>query len=221
MFLSRILLDPQGRTARFTLASPQRVHAAILGAFQGADIETPAGRVLWRTDRATDGVMLYIASPNRPSLQVLGENFGVAGASLAAAATADYGPFLASIEQGQAFRFRLTANPTHVATVNGAKKRLAHETAAHQLNWLLERGPVAGFGIPDVDGERAAKVTRRERVEFRRQGARVTLGRVGYDGVLTVSDPEALRRTLTHGLGKAKGYGCGLLTLAPVAVDQG
>ncbi|MGO4759027.1 type I-E CRISPR-associated protein Cas6/Cse3/CasE, partial [Streptomyces sp. 2MCAF27] len=44
----------------------------------------------------------------------------------------------------------------------------------------------------------------------------VTLTAVTFDGRLRVTDPDALRRTLTSGLGKAKAYGCGLMTLAPV-----
>jgi CRISPR system Cascade subunit CasE len=35
-----------------------------------------------------------------------------------------------------------------------------------------------------------------------------------YDGLLDVTDPDALRRTLTGGIGHGKAYGCGLLTLA-------
>jgi len=42
----------------------------------------------------------------------------------------------------------------------------------------------------------------------------VRLTSVTYDGRLRVTDPDALRRTLTGGLGKAKAYGCGLMTLA-------
>ncbi|MGV9311831.1 type I-E CRISPR-associated protein Cas6/Cse3/CasE [Streptomyces sp. NPDC003691] len=37
-----------------------------------------------------------------------------------------------------------------------------------------------------------------------------------FDGRLEITDLAAFRRTLTHGLGKAKAYGCGLMTLAPV-----
>lgn len=44
----------------------------------------------------------------------------------------------------------------------------------------------------------------------------VKLVRVTYDGRLRVTDPDALRRTLTSGVGKAKAYGCGLMTLAPL-----
>ncbi len=43
---------------------------------------------------------------------------------------------------------------------------------------------------------------------------KVPLVTVTFDGRLEVTDPVALRRTLTMGLGKAKAYGCGLMTLA-------
>jgi CRISPR system Cascade subunit CasE len=43
----------------------------------------------------------------------------------------------------------------------------------------------------------------------------VSLVTVTFDGHLEVTDPERLRRTLVQGLGKAKAYGCGLMTLAP------
>ncbi|MGW2653040.1 type I-E CRISPR-associated protein Cas6/Cse3/CasE [Streptomyces sp. NPDC001478] len=40
--------------------------------------------------------------------------------------------------------------------------------------------------------------------------------RATFDGRLRITDLVAFRRTLTHGLGKSKAYGCGLMTLAPV-----
>ncbi|WP_337661692.1 type I-E CRISPR-associated protein Cas6/Cse3/CasE [Actinoalloteichus sp. AHMU CJ021] len=51
---------------------------------------------------------------------------------------------------------------------------------------------------------------------FARQGTTVTLTLATYEGRLRVADPGVFRRTLTHGVGSAKGYGCGLLTLARV-----
>ncbi len=56
---------------------------------------------------------------------------------------------------------------------------------------------------------------------FRKRGEKdtrthqVKLTRVTFDGRLRVLDPAVFRRTLTSGLGKAKAYGCGLMTLAP------
>jgi CRISPR system Cascade subunit CasE len=35
-----------------------------------------------------------------------------------------------------------------------------------------------------------------------------------FAGHLAVSDPDALRRSLVVGIGHARAYGCGLLTLA-------
>ena len=42
----------------------------------------------------------------------------------------------------------------------------------------------------------------------------MTLGVATFEGVLEVTDPDALRRALTHGIGRGKAYGCGLMTLA-------
>lgn len=38
---------------------------------------------------------------------------------------------------------------------------------------------------------------------------------VRYDGHLVITDPEAFQRALLTGIGRAKAYGCGLLSLAP------
>lgn len=50
-----------------------------------------------------------------------------------------------------------------------------------------------------------------------RQGKPVTVVTVTFDGRLEITDPDAMRRTLTQGIGRARAYGCGLLTLAPLA----
>ncbi len=55
----------------------------------------------------------------------------------------------------------------------------------------------------------------RKRGEKAPRTHQVKLTRVTFDGRLRVLDPAAFRRTLTSGLGKAKAYGCGLMTLAP------
>ena len=44
----------------------------------------------------------------------------------------------------------------------------------------------------------------------------ITLATVQYDGMLEVTDIDALRHALINGIGHGKGFGCGLLTLAVV-----
>jgi CRISPR system Cascade subunit CasE len=41
----------------------------------------------------------------------------------------------------------------------------------------------------------------------------VTLRTATFEGILTISDLERFRRTLLSGIGRAKAYGCGLLTI--------
>jgi CRISPR system Cascade subunit CasE len=89
----------------------------------------------------------------------------------------------------------------------------------HQLEWLVERSADWGFDIGAQGGLLTADVVSRRDLSFERRsdGDRrlVTLTTATYEGTLTVSDPGLLRRAMGHGLGRAKGYGCGLLTLAP------
>jgi CRISPR system Cascade subunit CasE len=113
-------------------------------------------------------------------------------------------------------------------------KRAAHRTPQHQMRWLLERQERGGFEVVQKPAERQLLehgdehelIVRDQRpLQFRRApgtaagtGGRgeVQFTSVTFDGRLRVSNPDVFRRTLTHGLGKSKAYGCGLMTLAPV-----
>ncbi len=74
-----------------------------------------------------------------------------------------------------------------------------------------------GSGSP-TPGDHATptfQVIERSTRTFRRDSATVTLGGVAtYTGVLQVTDPQLLQQALTAGVGRAKAYGCGLMTLA-------
>ncbi|KIE28686.1 CRISPR-associated protein Cse3 [Streptomyces sp. MUSC 125] len=124
-------------------------------------------------------------------------------------------------------------------------KRAAHVTPRHQIGWLLKhqeragftvlRRPVEGssatadmdyevivhdrapmrFGKPSGGGAVAARAGRGQKGRAT-AAPDVRFTRVTFDGRLEITDLTAFRRTLTHGLGKAKAYGCGLMTLAPV-----
>ncbi|MGW3294562.1 type I-E CRISPR-associated protein Cas6/Cse3/CasE [Streptomyces xiamenensis] len=155
-----------------------------------------------------------------------------------------YIPFLNRLSPGGVWGFRLTANPVHhIRRKDGEQtKRTAHVTAVHQTRWLLDRQEASGFEIlekpaaerllPDGQTHRghphhgdrhqvtvrdlralAFSKSREDRAARRPQVKVVT---ATYDGRLRITDPDALRRVLTQGIGKAKAYGCGLMTLAPV-----
>lgn len=90
---------------------------------------------------------------------------------------------------------------------------MAHVTATQQLAWLLDRADRIGVSL-GTDENPSAQVVGREVRRFRRRGSTVTLGTATYAGQLTVTSADALRSALTGGIGRAKAYGCGLMTLA-------
>ena len=233
MFLTKIDLDPARRLARKYLGSPQVMHAVVLRATGGDDGDGP-GRVLWRADRGPATTTLYLLSPSEPDCtQIVAE----AGAAGTRSLTLDYSPFLATLDAGQVWAFRLTANPSYSAPrgpeVRG--KRYGHVTVEQQRRWLIERTPRYGFELVPVSGaavsgadadaiaaSASVVVVRRERPVFRRRNPdrdrrdRVTINRTVYEGVARVTDPDALRHALVAGIGRSKAYGCGLMTLARV-----
>ncbi len=210
MILTRTYLNARRQGARKLLGNPQAMHAAILSGFPpGLD----PGRALWRVD-AHEPLCpaLYVVSEHRPDLTHLEEQGGWPTHSLTE--SADYDAFLGKLKAGQVWSFRLTANPTHRAAIGNASKIVAHVTVRQQRGWLLDRADQIGVSFGDAE-QSSADVVGREVRRFSRRGAPVTLGTATYAGALTVVDPEALRVALTTGIGRAKAYGCGLLTLAP------
>jgi CRISPR system Cascade subunit CasE len=232
MYLTRFRVNTARREGRELLGSPHRMHAAVNMSFPDLLARDGAGpRVLWRVDRnSASDVTLFVVSPRRPDMTHLVEQAGWPAATDSPGwQTYDYGSFLDQLTKGSTWSFRLTANPVHSIrrTPEEPTKRTAHVTSRHQTTWLLDRQENAGFAVAEKQpesrllehGDELQLVVRDKRdLRFAKAAERrtVSLTTVTYDGRLTVTDPAVLRRTLVQGLGKAKAYGCGLMTLAPV-----
>jgi CRISPR system Cascade subunit CasE len=222
--LSRVRLNPARRAGRGVLGSRQAMHAAVLACFPGRLADRTPERLLWRLDPGEGEVLLYVVSPEQPDFTHLIEQAG--WPTLPTWETREYTPLLDRLAEGQTWRFRLTANPTRSRPPkdHARSQRFGHVTVAQQQSWLVDRARRAGFELPPVlgpDGEKRAEygLTVRDRVvdRFKRGDRTVTVSRATFEGLLVVVDPAALRATLTGGLGPAKAYGCGLLTLAPAS----
>jgi len=229
MFLSRVRLNPARRSARPVLASPHVLHAAVLAAFPDPS-PRDTGRVLWRLDTTPTAATVYVVSPERPDFTHLVEQAGWPSLPESWEAR-PYSPLLDGLVVGHRYRFRLTANPVRSTRPSDAErgergKVFGHVTSAQQEDWLLSRASRLGFTIAetatghDLEGNSTVPlphfaVTHSESLSFSRRETRVTLRVATYDGLLEVTDPDAFRHALTHGIGRAKGYGCGLLTIAP------
>lgn len=226
MYISRVEMAVRSLSAARLLGSPYRLHAAIEGSF-GSDAVRACdeGRILWRVDDAPggDAVWIYIVSPERPDLTVISRQ--VEDGQVIGCETKPYDHVIFGVKEGQVWQFRLKANPVRrVLRDRGRRPNpevvgtlQAHVTEEQQQGWLLERSEGHGFRVCSDDaGRRSLRVSRKAREEFRRDSRVVTIATAQFDGVLEVTDAAAFARALGHGIGRAKGFGCGLITIAPV-----
>jgi len=197
------------------LASPQKLHATVESSFPPDLSENR--RSLWRIDRLGNDMYLLVLSNGKPDFSHIVEQFGWPGAEQKWE-TKNYSHLFERIEAGQRWQFRLRANPVHSVKQAGglqaqepAKrgKVYAHVTVRQQEQWLLERAAKYGFKLQ----EGSFRVVQRELRRFWRDHKPVTLGIATFEGTLEVSDVTLFLRTLACGIGRAKAYGCGLLTI--------
>lgn len=217
-FISHIDLNPRRRDARKLLGSPNAMHAAVEASFP--PIADATGRVLWRLDRSEVRSQLYVVSPRKPDFTHIIEQAGWPS-SEQNWLTKDYLPLLNSLSEGQVWEYRLTANPVHQSRKEGdGGKRFGHVTVDQQTAWLRDREKRLGFRmLRDREEQLLSAVIRRERSQFYRRsangtGSKVTISRVTFQGMLEIIDPDVFRQSMTRGIGHAKAYGCGLITLA-------
>jgi CRISPR system Cascade subunit CasE len=114
---------------------------------------------------------------------------------------------------GQMLAFRLRANPTVKRRFNKVDhKRVGIYGEEKQIEWLQRKGEPAGFRLV------SARTSRQEDIQrtISRKGKKhkLKLAAVQFDGLVQVTDPDRLRQTVRQGIGSAKGFGFGLLSLA-------
>ena len=79
------------------------------------------------------------------------------------------------------------------------------------LEWLEKRQEKLGFTFLRTN----VLVEGYHRIQFRKKGGQkpIQFGVIDFSGILTVSDEEKFRNTLYKGVGKGRGFGCGLLLI--------
>jgi CRISPR system Cascade subunit CasE len=215
MYLTHFPINPRRQGAMKLVNSPQAMHAAVLAGFLDAS-PTEEGRVLWRRDTSAHAVSLLISSPRRPDLTHLVEQAG--WPTTETWTTRSLHSVLSTLATGQRWRFRLSANPTKAGPApEGGRGGVIPLRSVHdQEAWLLAQAARSGFRIPTNSIEALElAVSDRQTLRFQRGNQTVTLETARFDGILTVTDPQLFAKALGHGIGRAKGYGCGMLSIAP------
>lgn len=214
-YLSKVPINRARRGAHKLLGSPQAMHASVMTSFPPA-AHDGIDRILWRVDENGPETYLIVVSPHRPDFMSLIEQAGWPMSDQEPWVTRDYRQLLNRVVDGSLWRFRLQGNP--VRSPKSIGKPVPHVTPDQQRDWLVSRVERNGFSIPSHVGgdgppEPQVVVSNRRTRKFRRGDATVTIATAQFDGLLVVRDAEAFRRCLVAGIGRAKGYGCGLLTI--------
>ena len=216
MHLSRLMLNPGHRQVQRELADAYQRHRTIMSAFPAQLPEDE--RVLHRLEvhPRTGAVTLLVQSIHAPDWR------GLMQKPRYLLEPPQIKTFTPRFRAGQVLRFRLQANPTIKLKREGRKQgnRVPLKREEEQLAWLTRKGQNHGFQLLTApDGLPLVRVARlgeqRGRIHRQDQRHRLTLYVVQFDGVLRVTDPERFSRAVIQGVGPAKSFGCGLLSLAP------
>lgn len=201
MYLSKILI--RGTACR----NPYEIH-----------------RVLWKlfpeNADATRDFLFRVERLNREHAEVLMQSGRQPVLSTHAAQILASKEYPLSLQTGQRLRFRLVANP--VKTIYDEQGRTRYDgkpkkcrvpliREEEQRDWLLRKfQSAASHDVLNIDTSLPL------RFKKRRENRVGKIQPVIFQGILRVNDTTAVMNLIKKGIGPAKAFGCGLLSLARI-----
>jgi len=214
MYLSRLQLNSHSRQMwRSVIDRPYKLHQLVMRGFPDG-VTREGAHVLHRLEIEADNAILLVQSDIEPDWGSITPDF------LLPASPFDPIPNPAiremnglDLPHGRTLQFRLTANPTiskvrrdeNGERLNSNRVPLVHEE--HQIAWLNCKSRKHGFRVLNFNISHAQKQTSRKKG--------ITIFTVQFNGRLQITDHIKFKQALQKGIGPAKAFGCGLLSLAP------
>jgi CRISPR system Cascade subunit CasE len=221
LYLARITLNPASRDVQRDLSDAKQMHTTMMRLLPDDMGEDPRkqANLLFRVEDGPRGatVLAQATLPLQPERLPSG---------YARTELKDISPVLHILQAGMAVRYRIDLNPTRSVrgegsvegtTASGRPKlprgKVRALSGAAADAWWRERAASSGLEIKTLLPDAAAWPPQRRGVSARHRA--ITFALCRYDGIATVTDPARLRVALTEGIGRAKPYGAGLLSLLP------
>jgi CRISPR system Cascade subunit CasE len=195
MYLSRLTLA-RNRTAFLWISNPYRVHQRLCMACDGDP------RLLFRIETDEDATRILVQSHQAPDWMTAFADLRVL------ARPPESKPFELQLQQGGLYQFRLLANPT----VKRDGKRLGLMKEEEQKAWITRKINEAGmellgFLIVPCGNQKSSKPTE--------DGIQIQVHfTILFNGVVRILNVHKAQEVVESGIGSAKGFGCGLLSLA-------
>ena len=230
VYLSELTVNVRRHEVRSLFADTHALHRWVMRAFPSKDAGGN-GRILYRAENGKSKAVIIVQSDFEPNW----DEHRIEGASVR-------GPRLWNISQtqettfsqGNLFRFRLLANP--IVTQKGKRHPLLKEE--EQVAWLQRKGAQNGFELvpvqltandwmdlsteEDYSQPAEVQVVSRGMLTGKKSDGQGVMGlshyAVEFDGILRVTDSAKFVAGVKQGIGPAKGFGFGLLSVARVQV---
>ncbi|WP_329295615.1 type I-E CRISPR-associated protein Cas6/Cse3/CasE [Streptomyces pseudovenezuelae] len=208
--LARIRLNPHSRAVQRDLRDANDMHRSLMRLVPdhlGTSPRQTAG-LLYRLDETdTTSTLLVQAATLDPSR--LPDDYGHADVK-------DLTPMFNALKKGLAVRYRIVVNPVKTERLpleqKGRRGKRIPLTGPDADHWWTSRAAEAGLDLHTVLPTPIAAIRHPPK------GApSIRHHLVRYDGTATVTDPDALTHAVLTGIGRAKSYGAGLISLAPEA----
>lgn len=200
MVLSRLILNLNSERARRDYSNPYELHSTIRRL-----VEHSNERPLWRLEEG-----IQFGSPPAVLIQTSFtpdiDNLREYDPKYALSFEARKNKLIDNVSVGDVLCFRLRANPT----VMRERKRHGLFREGDQHNWISRQIEKSGNRLLEVTISRSQTENFRKR--FR--GPSITLQSVVFDGKIEVLSPTGLKQIVTDGVGPAKSFGFGLVTLS-------
>lgn len=211
MYLSRLQLNSSNRTIWRTIVDqPHKLHQFVMRGFPDG-VKRENANILHHLEVNDHVITLLVQSDIQPDWATLDSKL------LLPVSPFDPIPNPAirevnglGLENGRILSFRLRANPTkRLGKLAGDKKGMRVELfrEEEQLDWLQKKAQDHGFQLLDVQINPEGKQTD--------YGRSITVFTVQYNGRLRITNTSVFQQALTKGIGPARAFGCGLLSLAP------
>lgn len=197
MYLSRLELNTRVKEVKRDIANLYEMHSTLKRAFPDESATT----FLWRIENRREGYpSILVQSVTKPSWSnILVQNYFI----FCELKKYDVNNFL---ENRMVLRFRLMANP--IVKKNG--KRLPLLLPEEQDKWLKKKASINGFSINTVTIGNPMPVN----MVKRKTGDIIQLNSVPFEGILQIIDKAKFLKVLENGIGPAKAFGFGLLSIA-------
>lgn len=207
--LARIRLNPHSREVQRDLRDATQMHRTLMRLVPDGIGDSPrrAAGLLYRleeTDR-TSTVIVQASTPLDPAR--LPPGYGHTDVR-------DLSPMFRSLKKEIAVRYRVVVNPVKQERLplddKGRRGKLIPLTGSEADQWWTRRAAESGLQVHTLLPVQVTPVR-----PHGQNAASMRHSLVRYDGTGLITDPEALTQALVNGIGRAKAYGAGLLSLAP------